>query len=86
MQISDVMQLLTHTWLTRWLLAQAYHDMEKVSWVVGQSEAVSRDELLIALIAIVAVQGMPLHQACMLSAIASHCSNWTVEQGIGDVT
>ena len=46
--------------------------MEEVSCVVGQSKAISQDELLIALVAIVAVQGMTLHKARMLSAIASH--------------
>ena len=47
--------------------------MEEVSRVVGQGEAISQDELLIALVAIVAVQGMTLHVARRLSAIASHC-------------
>lgn len=60
----------THTWLARWLSAQANHDMEEVSGVAGQSEAISQDELLGALVAIVAVQGITLHAACMQSALA----------------
>ena len=56
--------LILHTWLSRWLLAKAYHDVEEVSHVVGQSKPVTQDELLIALVAIVAVQPLRLHTAC----------------------
>lgn len=58
-----LLQRMVYTCLSRWLLAKADHDVEEVSRVVGQSKPIPQNELLVALVAIIAVQQFTLHTA-----------------------
>ena len=50
------------TWLGLRLVTQAYHDVEEIGTIVRQRKAIPQDQLLIGLVAVVAVQRTALQQ------------------------